>query len=397
MKKAKYRGPNLAKQAGASLYKVCNDSCPGRLAVFALLMVALHGCAGRPGPETLNPVADHEGRGKLVTVMSVTDRDFSGRGGRSTGVDRGKPRYEQFTFRMADASIGKPVASAKSVAADPSKGFVVVDRKDFAPKAFMESKAMKDQPGNAVVVFVHGYNYSYQEAVFRMAQLASGVGPNATPILFSWPSQASFSGYVADRDSATYARDDLVELLTSLSHSDPKRKITLLGHSMGGWLVMEALRQLRLQGRDDVIARLQVGLAAPDIDMDVFRAQASVVGRLSPPLTILVSPDDRALAISSRVSGGRPRVGAAGIGDAELQTVARNNGMRLFDISALPSNDEFNHNRFFTFAALYASRADDQRLAGGVRRAGAYMLEGTGKILAIPFTGAAYLVAETPR
>lgn len=68
---------------------------------------------------------------------------------------------------------------------------------------------------------------------------------------------------------------------------------------MGGWLVMEALRQLRFEGRNDVLSKLQVVLAAPDIDADVFRKQIEVVGRLNPPLTILVSKDDRALKASS--------------------------------------------------------------------------------------------------
>ena len=160
---------------------------------------------------------------------------------------------------------------------------------------------------------------------------------------------------------------------------------------------MEAIRQLRLQGRNDVISRLQVGLAAPDIDMDVFRAQADVIGPLSPPLTVLISSDDRALAISSRVAGSRPRLGAAGIDDPELQAVARRNGLRLFDISALPSDDEFKHDRFFTFAARFASRAEDRQLAGGVRGAGAYLLEGTGEILSLPFNGAARLVSGGSR
>ncbi|MCK1712120.1 alpha/beta hydrolase [Bradyrhizobium sp. 143] len=104
---------------------------------------------------------------------------------------------------------------------------------------------------------------------------------------------------------------DGLTLLVALSKGRPAGRVALAGHSMGAWLVMGALRQLRLQRRDDVIASLNVGLAAPDIDVDVFKSQASIVGRLSPAMTVLVSPNGRALAASSQIAGGRPRLGAA--------------------------------------------------------------------------------------
>lgn len=114
-------------------------------------------------------------------------------------------------------------------------------------------EAMDRKHGGKVVVFVHEYNNSYQEAVFRLAQLSAGGEVDFVPILFSWPSQAELGGYVSDGDAATYARDDLVQLLSSLSKGRPAGSVALAGHSMGGWLVMGALRQLRLQSRNDVV------------------------------------------------------------------------------------------------------------------------------------------------
>ncbi|NIJ42836.1 esterase/lipase superfamily enzyme [Parvibaculum indicum] len=238
--------------------------------------------------------------------------------------------------------------------------------------------------------FIH--NYSYQEAVFRLAQLRAEAGAQAVPVLFSWPSQADFRGYVADRDSATYARDDLVQLLTMLSRSRPKGRVTVIGHSMGAWLVMEALRQLRLQGRNDVIAGLRVGLASPDIDVDVFRAQSAVVGRLSPPLTVLVSPNDRALAVSSRIAGGNPRLGSARVDDPEIQKIPLLNGMQIIDIASLPASDGFNHDRFVTLAARYSTAEQGSRV-GEVRQAGVFLLDATGRILSAPFSGTAQIIS----
>lgn len=303
--------------------------------------------------------------------------------------------YEQFTMQEVGPAADKEGPSALARETDPSKDFITVGRKKLNGETFEKSvNRMRRTEADTVVVFVHGYNNSYQEAVFRLAQLRAEAGTGVVPVLFSWPSQGDFRGYVADRDSTTYARDDLVQLLTTLSRSRPEGRVAVLGHSMGAWLVMEALRQLRLQGRDDVIARLQVGLASPDIDVDVFRAQAAVVGRLSPPLIVLVSHDDRALAVSSRLAGGRPRLGAARVDDPEIQKIAVLTGVQIIDITTAPTSDGFNHNRF---VALAARHSDAQRAGpvDSVRQAGVFLLDATGRILSAPFSGTAQIIAGT--
>lgn len=102
---------------------------------------------------------------------------------------------------------------------------------------------------------------------------------------------------------------------------------------MGDWLVIEALRQLRQQGRGDVINQLQIGLASSDIDLDVFRAQLRSLGRMSPPITVLVSSDHRALAVSARFAGGRTRLGSVRVDDPRIQALAQEAGLRVIDIS----------------------------------------------------------------
>jgi esterase/lipase superfamily enzyme len=204
------------------------------------------------------------------------------------------------------------------------------------------------------------------------------------PILFSWPSEAAVAGYVADRDAVTYSRDHLAHVLRSLSRIRSNERVTLVGHSMGAWLVMETLRQLRLEERDEVIKRFQVGLAAPDIDVDVFRAQVSVVGSLTPPLTVLVSNDDRALAVSSRLAGDRPRVGALNVADPLMQEVARREGIRFVDISSLEAGDGFNHDRFVQFALQSGVTA--QGGVNSLQQAGAFVFNAAGAVVSSPFT-----------
>ena len=68
-----------------------------------------------------------------------------------------------------------------------------------AADVLVDPEAMDRKHGGKVVVFVQGYNNSYQEAVFRLAQLSAGGEADFVPILFSWPSQAELGRYVSDR------------------------------------------------------------------------------------------------------------------------------------------------------------------------------------------------------
>lgn len=361
---------------------------------LTVLAAILAGCAIRPGPETLDPVASRAATAQDITVLAVTDRSATGTSPPAFGDGRGVLAYERFTLqRVGPAAAGKASRSALAMEADPSKDFITVGRDKLSAETFESSvNRSRKSEGDTVVLFVHGYNYSYQEAVFRLAQLRAEAGEGIVPVLFSWPSQADFRGYVADRDSTIYARDDLVKLLTMLGRSHGKGRVAVFGHSMGAWLVMEALRQLRLQRREDVIARIQVGLAAPDIDIDVFRAQLAVVGRLYPPLTVLVSHDDRALAVSGRLAGGRPRLGAAQVDDPAIRELAARNGVQIIDVTKSPASDSFNHDRFVGLAARYAE-AKRSGPADGVRQAGVFLLDTTGRILSAPFSGTARAIA----
>ncbi|MEH6691093.1 MAG: alpha/beta fold hydrolase [Pseudorhizobium pelagicum] len=237
-------------------------------------------------------------------------------------------------------------------ASNPDRSFAVIRRRQLPEAAFTELAATHAKAKGSLGVFVHGYNYTLAEAVFRLAQLGADNEAFPVSVLFSWPSKGTVTGYLADRDAATYARDDLVHVLDLLSNVKTEEKISLVAHSMGGWLVMEALRQLRLEGRSNVIDRFRVGLAAPDIDIDVFRSQMVSIGQLTPPLHLLVSTDDRALAASQRLAGGRLRVGSVDVRDPNLQEIAQREGITIIDVSSLKARDLAKHDRFVQFAAV---------------------------------------------
>ena len=190
--------------------------------------------------------------------------------------------------------------------------------------------------------------------MFRMTQMQADAKIDGIPILFSWPSQGQVAAYETDKESASYSRSYLMALLTMLSRSPEVSDILLVAHSMGGMLTMEALLQLRSEGKNQVIARLgRVTLAAPDIDAQTFRAQVQAVGPLKPPLLVLVSKDDGALRMSS-ILGGGVRAGAINVDNPVVQEAALKAKVQVVDISRLTSHDDLGHDQFVSVAVLYS-------------------------------------------
>jgi esterase/lipase superfamily enzyme len=270
----------------------------------------------------------------------------------------------------------------------PATSFTTVRQSVLDKDTFQRDMALqlKAKPHSQITVFVHGYNNNFQESLFRLAQLSADADLNGLPILFAWPSDAKLTGYSSDKESATYSRDELVDLLTMLSREPAPEKINVVAHSMGAWLAVEALRQLRLSGKNKVIERLNVILAAPDIDVDVFRAQMAVVGPLSPPITVLVSRDDIAMSFASRVAGDRKRVGALDVDDPRVQEAALKAKLQILDISSLQAPDGFNHDRFASLAALYPRlQAEANQNGTDLRQTGAFVFSAFGTTLSSPF------------
>ncbi|WP_192357641.1 alpha/beta hydrolase, partial [Mesorhizobium mediterraneum] len=93
----------------------------------------------------------------------------------------------------------------------------------------------------------------------------------------------------------------------------------ILAHSMGNWLALEGLRQMAIRNGGLPAKFKNVMLAAPDVDVDVFRTQIADMGKQHPQFTLFVShpqftlfvsQDDRALKVSRRVWGNIPRLGS---------------------------------------------------------------------------------------
>ncbi|MCF1502966.1 alpha/beta fold hydrolase [Afifella sp. H1R] len=374
---------------------------PGALSAFLVFCVVslLGACAGLPDEAALTPVQATVPGAQLVTIYAATTRE---RKGPQSVLYTSEPAA-QLNFARYTVSVPpghKPTEIEwPDGKADPKRSFATVKEERLTEAEFYQQITARNGKGELspgrddVGVFVHGYNTSFAESLFRLAQITVDSDPNDVPVLFAWPSEAAVTGYVADKDAVTYSRDYLAGVLTHLARDREVGDITVFGHSMGGWLVMEVLRQLRLSGHGDVISGIEeVILASPDIDIDVFRTQIAVIGRNHPPMTILVSKQDRALAISRRVGGGRPRLGGVDVDDPEIQQLAVQYNLRIIDISQLPKTDFLGHDQFVTLAARLGSTG--RRGFGQLGEAGAFVFDAVGNTVASPFRIASDVLSQ---
>ncbi|SEO09681.1 Esterase/lipase superfamily enzyme [Paracoccus alcaliphilus] len=348
-------------------------------ASLMICMAVLGACSARPGPDILAPAANMlspDAETRVVRILTVTTRDRLADRPHAFGAGRAaQPGYASFDISIPPGHQPGQIEWPDG-APDRLTDFVTLRQTVMGEAAFLDAAA-----GSRVTVFVHGFNHSFQEALFRLAQMNADTHRDDTSVLFSWPSEGRVSAYLADRDSVDYSRQALVDLLTGLAgRAPPGQRVTVFAHSMGGRLTMEALRQLRLTGRDDVLDRLNVVLAAPDIDLDVFREQAVAIGPMQEPVTVLVASDDRALALSSYLSAGHGRAGTMDVSDPRLVQAVEQAGMRIVDISSVQT-DGIAHSRYVDLMAIYpalqrSGAVTDDGL--GLRRSGAFVFDAVG-------------------
>jgi esterase/lipase superfamily enzyme len=284
-----------------------------------------------------------------VEILVATTRDEAQQVGEMFSGERGP------ALNFADIRVSIPpqrevgeVQWPKKLPPDPATDFATVSAeritKEQAVARFRESVA--DVPGRRVLVFVHGFNNRFEDAVYRFAQIAYDSQADAVPVLFTWPSRGSLLAYGYDRESTNYSRDALEEVLAALARSPEVGEISILAHSMGNWLTLEALRQMAIRnGR--IPAKIEnVMMAAPDVDVDVFGEMIARMGEPRPDFTLFVSQDDRALAVSRKVWGGTARLGAIDPDDEPYRTELSENDIQAIDLTQIDTADSTHHAKF---------------------------------------------------
>jgi esterase/lipase superfamily enzyme len=199
---------------------------------------------------------------------------------------------------------------------------------------FIESRAALTDRREAVV-FVHGFNNSFDDAVTRLAQVWHFAGRKGIPIVFSWPAgSGGLNAYAYDRESGEFAVPHLKMLLVALANCPSVEKVHVIAHSRGTDVTVTALRELYFElagatGRGlasrtlletgsadeppvrQLLKMQTVVLAAPDLDLEVFAARFFTESMLGATerFVVYASAEDFALAAARILMGSKRRLG----------------------------------------------------------------------------------------
>jgi esterase/lipase superfamily enzyme len=159
------------------------------------------------------------------------------------------------------------------------------------------------------VIFVHGYNVSFEEAALRAAQMGFDLSIKGAMAFFSWPSQGTLGGYLADAAAIEASEDAIADFMTDFAFKSEAQAVHVIAHSMGNRGVLRAVNRIVAQAETRAKVKFgQVILAAADVDADVFRRLATAYSQVASRTTLYVSKRDLAVE-ASRWLHDYPRAG----------------------------------------------------------------------------------------
>jgi esterase/lipase superfamily enzyme len=318
-----------------------------RWALAATVLALLQGCAASRGDADRGLGVDAGANYATVNVFYATDRKATGSTAPSKMFDgeRGDVRYGTAKVSIPrNHKMGKleaPSVWKLEFRADPDKHVVLLDVDALDPTAFFAAISQRVQKSarKSALVFVHGYNVSFEDAARRTAQIAYDLGFEGAPAFYSWPSQGEVAKYTIDENNVAWSATNLERFLAAFAERSDAERVFLIGHSMGTRALTQAYAALLATKPSLKSKFVEVILAAPDIDAEIFKrdiAPALLAGQA--PVTLYASSEDVPLKASKAVHGA-PRAGDSG---ANMVLVP---GIEYIDSTGM-GTDFMNHSYF---------------------------------------------------
>ncbi|MBB4289905.1 esterase/lipase superfamily enzyme [Rhizobium leguminosarum] len=218
-----------------------------------------------------------------VDMLVATTREPSGNPATLFNGERSsKPHLTQISVSIPAKREAGTVQWPKRLPPDPATDFAVTNVQQIDTIAQGRVWFRQHVNGGHALVFIHGLNNTYEDSVFRLAQIVHDSKMQAMGI-----------------------RDGHVN---SKIHN--------------------------------------VILASPDIDIQVFAKQYVEMGEPRPKFTIFVSQDDKALAVSSFLTGRVSRLGAINPAEEPYRSKLEKAGITAIDLTKVKTNDRLNHGKF---------------------------------------------------
>lgn len=260
---------------------------------------------------TRAPTANDENEMVSVNVFYATDRKLDAgqySGARDMGSNPIKYGVCEVTI-PPDHRTGQlegPKWWRLEFSADPRKHVYLKDVNQAGKTIVFEaiSKSFESVEAGTrrrALLFVHGYNVSFQDAARRSAQMHYDLNFPGISAFYSWPSNANLQSYVSDSGDIEWSTPHIKEFLTDFDTFNAIDEIYVIAHSMGNRGVIKALVEMRLTGAGRKIK--EIILAAADVDAAIFeRDLAPQIANYYPRTTVYASANDKALWGSEALS-----------------------------------------------------------------------------------------------
>lgn len=148
-----------------------------------------------------------------------------------------------------------------------------------------------------LLVFVHGFNVSFDSAVTRAAELALKIPFNGAIVTYCWPTQGGALKYSDDEPINKASVEPFTQFLSTLRDGVPQEtRIHILVHSMGNRIVMESLNTFAEPTHQKPFSHIV--LCAPDVGRAKFTRWAPGVVAQCDRVTLYVNASDSALIVS---------------------------------------------------------------------------------------------------
>lgn len=168
------------------------------------------------------------------------------------------------------------------------------------------SEAIEPHPieNRSAIVFVHGYNVQFKNALFKAAQIAENLDVRGPMFVYSWPSKGKIKRYLSDGYTSRQSAKFLDEFINRILETEGLDRVHIISHSMGNRLLVDMftkartrLRKRRECSRDHGISQLI--MAAPDVDEDIFDDALDDFAEFSSGITVYACKHDKPLMISN--------------------------------------------------------------------------------------------------
>jgi esterase/lipase superfamily enzyme len=322
-----------------------------RVATAVLMALACCSCTSRPLQGMLVPTSEASDGGSQIAVLVATTR---ARSSNDPGEMFSREQSSEMAFGQVTVSI--PPDNARTVGeiqwpssppGDPRRDFVTTSTEYLDRAGFNAAvSAAKARHRGRALIFVHGFNNRFDDAVYRFAQFVQDGRLPAVPVLYSWPSQGAgnLGSYEYDGKVAAQSGAALVQVLDMVNANPGIKEITLVCHSMGCRIALAALRMKASRGA--TTSKLKnVGFVAPDVAFDQFISGVGELGPRRPRIALFVSQDDRALKISQSLAGGQIRAGDINPEQEPYKSAIAQQKILAFDLTHLGGDEA--HSRAF--------------------------------------------------